>query len=160
MSRNRRYTFTINNPTIDKQQCLDLIKNFASVSFAIVGFEIGEKENTPHLQGYIHFCNAIEFESVRVKLFDKKAHIEIARDNDLVNYTYCSKGNDFVMIGNVDNSSNGISSEIIDDILNDMPLKELCKKYYYYVLYHYRDFKKLYDDLRKEKLLNDIDIPF
>lgn len=159
MSRNRRYCFTINNPIITKEDLLEKIKKYASTEFCIIGYEIGEIEKTPHLQGYVRFTNALDFDTIRVNLFENKAHIEIAREDDLKNFEYCSKDKDYITFGDARYSNkNGVDSGIIDDILNDMPLKELCKKYYYYVLYHYRDFKKLYDDLKKERYLENCNI--
>lgn len=149
MSRNRCYTFTLNNPSITKDELLDKIKDYAKVMYCIIGFEVGSKEHTPHLQGYVRFMNSVAFDSLRKNVFDEKAHLEVARNDDKTNKLYCSKDNDYVEYGSInDYNDNKLDATIIDDIINDLPYVEIIKKYYSYVLYHYKDFKELYKDLR------------
>lgn len=151
MAKNRVYTFTLNNPDLTKDELLDKIKEVATVSYCIIGSETGEL-GTYHYQGYIRFMNAIEFETVRLKIFEEKAHIEIARNDDTANYKYCSKQGDFIEYGERNCFKDKVDGTIIEDILNGMSYKDLIKKYYAYVLYHYKDFRELYHDIKYERV--------
>lgn len=84
--RSRRYCFTINNFT---GTTLSGIKEL-EYSYIIVGEETG-KGGTCHYQGYIEFKNAKTFSAV-IKMFKKKAHVEICKGSTLQNKKYCSKG--------------------------------------------------------------------
>lgn len=85
--RSRKYCFTINNFTdTDVQKILDISE--CKLNYLIVGEEIGES-GTPHLQGYIHWKNAILFKSMK-KMFPR-AHYELTKGTDNENKVYCSK---------------------------------------------------------------------
>lgn len=91
--KSRGWSFTLNNYTDDEygtltQQLLD-----SEIEY-IIGKEVGEKNNTPHLQGYLYFPNARSFNSVKKLL--PKAHIERAKGNKSQNIKYCSKENNFI----------------------------------------------------------------
>lgn len=84
MSRNRNYSFTLNNYSNEEYE---FIKNI-ECNYMVVGKETGENE-TPHLQGYINFKNAKSFKAVK-KLMPR-AHIEISMGTAKDNLNYCSK---------------------------------------------------------------------
>lgn len=84
MTRNRNWTFTLNNYTeaeYDKVFSID-------TKYAVAGKEIGAN-GTAHIQGYICFTNAKSLGGVR-KIFTR-AHWEIARGTPQQNFTYCTK---------------------------------------------------------------------
>jgi hypothetical protein len=87
MSRSRAYCFTINNyDDDDVSQCEALASESV---YLIVGVEKGEKNDTPHLQGYVYFQNSRLFSSIKKKL--PRAHIEVAKGAPIDSKRYCSK---------------------------------------------------------------------
>lgn len=91
--RSRAYCFTINNYTKEEYEHLKLLDSV----YLIVGKEKGEL-GTNHLQGYIYFRNAKSFNRAK-ELIGERAHVEVARGNPEQNRTYCSKGGDFLELG-------------------------------------------------------------
>lgn len=99
MSRVRRYCFTVNNPDISVSECLDIIKKY-KILRAVVGVEHGSENGTRHLQGFVHYKNAVGFEGFKKLL--PRAHIEKSRGSDLCNYKYCTKDGEFETLGEFD----------------------------------------------------------
>lgn len=97
MSRHRCWVFTINNWTQSDYFAVTLLMKKAK--YGIVGKEVGDKEHTPHLQGYISLANAKTF--VQIKKFLSRANIQVAKGTDLENQAYCSKQGDFEEWGQV-----------------------------------------------------------
>lgn len=96
--RKRDYCFTLNNWTQEEYDSLVNI-NRKQVSYLVFGKEIGDKEETPHLQGYIRFYNAKTFEQTR-KFFDNdRIHIEATKGTPSQNIAYCTKDEEYVEIG-------------------------------------------------------------
>lgn len=85
----RAWTFTVNNPRPGE---LDAIMALEA-RYIIVGEEVGEKEETPHLQGYIYFQNQKTFTAVQRLI--PRAHLEVAMGTPQHNYDYCSKQGHF-----------------------------------------------------------------
>lgn len=79
----RAYMLTINNPP-----CNELAKHDTE-RYACWQLEQGTQCETPHIQAYLYFKNAISFNTVK-KLYPK-AHIEIAKGNVTQCVDYCSK---------------------------------------------------------------------
>nr|WAE42385.1 MAG: replication associated protein [Cressdnaviricota sp.] len=86
--KRRAYTFTINNYTEGDLYDVELLKSSDRVRYIIAGYEVGEN-NTPHIQGYVYFENAITMKSMSVYL--PRAHLEGAKGTSLRNQEYCSK---------------------------------------------------------------------
>jgi len=104
MSKSNRFCFTLNNYTDIEYSILtqDLILN--TVKYIIVGKEVGE-QGTPHLQGYFEFENnqkqritAAKAKLTHVGISDS-IHLEIAKGTAQQNIAYCSKGGNFVELG-------------------------------------------------------------
>ena len=92
-SKSRKWCLTLNNYT-DKEYT-DTHKYLVSKKWKwIIGKEIGDKKETPHLQMYIEGKNAILFKTIK-KAFPR-AHIEQAKGSLRQNYDYCSKENNFI----------------------------------------------------------------
>ena len=107
-TRCRAWVFTLNNPTMPKEQTLALFPQAVSV---IVGDEVGEN-GTPHQQGYVRFRNAVAFNTVRALL--PAAHLEPARGDPASNYQYCSKENQFVSRGPFNRRGGTSAAENLD----------------------------------------------
>lgn len=91
--RARAFAFTINNPTAeDTTNVFDLAD---VATYIIVGRETGEKEGTPHYQGYVYFEQKKTFSALK-KLIPR-AHIEVAKSSALDNSEYCKKGGDILI---------------------------------------------------------------
>lgn len=85
------WCFTLNNYT--QKQCSsieEVLTNFDNIDEYIVGYEVGEKCKTPHLQGYVSFKSKTR----PVGLFEmKEIHWEKCKGNRKDNLLYCSKCN-------------------------------------------------------------------
>lgn len=93
--RSRGWCFTINNDTYDDMDAiLDL-----NCDFLCFGFEEGDEEHTPHIQGYAYFSNARTFKSIKKSL--KRAHLEPALGSAVQNRKYCSKEGDYYEFGKI-----------------------------------------------------------
>lgn len=92
MTRSRGWEFTWNNYT---NEDIDYINNL-NFDYLIYGKEIGHKENTPHLQGFIYFENDKTFNRMRKMM--KNNHIEKARSFDAL-IAYSSKDGDVYEAG-------------------------------------------------------------
>lgn len=90
--RYRGYTFTCNNYNNEDEERIQSLK----YKYLIYGYEIGEKENTPHLQGFIYFKDAKTVSSTRSLL--KGCDVRIAKYEIDKKYkisaaiNYCKKG--------------------------------------------------------------------
>lgn len=167
MGKNRKYIISWNNYpneiTIEKLK--EKTVNLAAVKYLILSYEIGKKEKTPHIQGYVHFKNPQHFDSVR-KLLDNKngtfGFLQEAYGSDKDNKNYCSKQGNYIEYGELEEKEEKIdktnqSKEIIEDIINGVDFITICKKYSYYVCYHYKDFKKMFNDLTPLKKYKNYD---
>ena len=81
-------------------------------------------------------------------------YLEIAHGDENDSQKYCSKQNNFIEYGTPRNHNevkedNNIIN-LIDDIINGLDYIEICKKYHKYILYHYRDFKEIYTDIKQK----------
>lgn len=91
-TRCRNWCFTLNNWTEDEE--LFLTTPNKQIRYIIFGQEKGEKEETPHLQGFVIFHNQKEFHQVK-KFFGDRYHIEKTRGTVEQNIAYCSKDEEF-----------------------------------------------------------------
>lgn len=98
MSRTRNYAFTLNNYTEEDYDRLVGFNGHKQIRYLIFGKEEGEKEHTPHLQGFISFYNAKTFEQTKSFLGDRY-HIEQAKGTIDQNIAYCSKESTFQEFG-------------------------------------------------------------
>lgn len=90
--RARRWCFTLNNYT---DESIDVLKRaFLSSTGYVIGKEIGTNQ-TPHLQGYVEYKNAKEFNAL--KKIDNKIHWEKAVADREDNIAYCTKDGDYII---------------------------------------------------------------
>lgn len=95
MSRGRNFVFTLNNYTYEQEES---IKNLCNnkVTFVAYSHEIAPSTGTPHLQGYLHHTEKINFSNIR-KWFPW--HVEIMRGSIHDNEVYCSKQDTLLKFG-------------------------------------------------------------
>lgn len=93
--RSRNWCFTLNNWTEDEYNHLKEGDNFR---YLVCGKEVGEETGTPHLQGYIVFANAVRMATVK-KTISPRVHLAIAKGNAEQNRVYCTKGGDYIEMG-------------------------------------------------------------
>lgn len=83
----RGWIIVVNNPTDDDLNHLKLVSQQAD--YMIVGDEVGDKEGTPHYQGYAYWKDKKTFKAI--KKLVPRAHLEIANGSPEQNQSYCSK---------------------------------------------------------------------
>lgn len=99
-TRTRAFALTLNNYSQADIEQLKSNGNSTQVKYLIFGKEVGDKEQTPHLQAYIYFHNAKTFGQVK-KFLGERYHIEKAKGTAFQNRAYCSKDNEFTEIGEI-----------------------------------------------------------
>ena len=83
---NKRFAFTLNNPTQDE---IDDIKNNDMFTYICFSHEVGET-GTPHLQGYFVLGTSRRFSYIK-RHVNARAHFEKAWASEQANYDYCKK---------------------------------------------------------------------
>ena len=94
MSRYHAFCFTINNYTYEDMQLMMMAGN---QRYLIFGFEIGDENGLPHIQGYVYYDNAITWTSFKKKM--PRANYRVANGTADQNYTYVTKQGDFYEFG-------------------------------------------------------------
>lgn len=153
-TKSRKFIISWNNyPKGTKlEEVLEKFKKF-KLCYCILSYEVGEQEHTPHIQGYVHFENAIQLNTIRKCLDNNNGtygFAQIGYGNDFENQKYCSKQNHYIEYGKpkYDEEYEYDLTSIVDDIMSNMPFLKILKKYPKFTLYHYDKFKKLYIDLK------------
>ncbi|AKV62287.1 putative replication initiation protein [Gammarus sp. amphipod associated circular virus] len=95
-----RYCFTVNNPTVQDRERLDLLAD--SCNYLVYGNEIGSS-GTPHLQGFVIFPKTKRFNAAKIAI-GNTAHVECARGSSVQAATYCKKDGDFREFGELPSS--------------------------------------------------------
>lgn len=94
---NRRWCFTLNNPTLEER---DVLANLPAV-YIVYGEEIAPTTGTPHLQGFVIFSRTYR----RTQLCGiLQAHWEAAVGTSVQASTYCKKDGNFVERGELPTS--------------------------------------------------------
>lgn len=99
----KSWCFTLNNYTERDEQFFNDIE----VSYSVVGKEVGELNNTPHLQGFITFKRAYRFSAL--KKLHPRCNWSHAKKEDAGNY--CMKEGNYVIR---DYRTQGKRSDLID----------------------------------------------
>lgn len=128
----KHWCFTLNNWTEDERNILTAIGSEKSfdVQYLIFGEEKGDKEETPHLQGYISFSKRKSFGTVK-KILSDRAHVEPAKGNPKQNQTYCSKGDNIQEFGTLPAGQGSRSDllEIAKDISEGASFTKIAETY-------------------------------
>ncbi|AAN37960.1 replication protein V1 [Goose circovirus] len=125
----KRWVFTINNPTFEDYCSVVEFCNLDNCKFAIVGEEKGEKEGTPHLQGFLSLRKNAKAAALEEKL-GGRAWLSRARGSDEDNEEYCSKESTYLRVG--EPNQKGRSSDLSDaasDVLAGLPITDVARKY-------------------------------
>lgn len=112
------------------------------------GKEVGAL-GTPHLQGWVTFKNARQFNSVRKKL--KGCHVEIMKSRLEVNREYCRKEGDYTERGDIpitQKQKGDMEKERWANILSLAKKGEIEEIEPRVVIAHYRTLKKIADDYK------------
>lgn len=110
--RSRGWCFTINNYTEEDEFLANEVCEDSS--YGVIGYEIGENEQTPHLQCYVHYRDAKSFRTMKALL--PRAHIEKARGTPSQNRKYCIKEGDFVEYGEIPGDPTPVTEAVVDMI--------------------------------------------
>lgn len=85
----RDYCITYNNPKETDEEFFEYLKNFEHIKYFVFQREIGEQNQTIHIQAYIEFTLGKRFETVKKLL--PTAHIERRRGSKSQARDYCKK---------------------------------------------------------------------
>jgi len=85
MSRSRAWVFTVNNYTEEDVSAVTAC--LAGAAYGAYAPEIGENNQTPHLQGYVRFAQPKSTAAV-CRSLGGRAHVEIARGSDQESRSY------------------------------------------------------------------------
>ena len=128
-SPKKQWCFTLNNPTLTKEELLEILS--LSCDYCVIGDEIGES-GTPHFQGYLELKKKQRFATI-TKLFPTgtKPHLE-PKSNNSTRFqaaNYCKKDAKYVEFGTPpkNDRKNGCNSGlklICDAIMQGTPLSE------------------------------------
>jgi len=102
--RDRKWCFTINNPTGWDDADLVKITTDYSFKYLIRAKEIGDA-GTPHYQGFVYFKSKKSL--LQIKAYLPRAHIEQCRGTIYDNVDYCKKDGDFQEWGDMPTGQEG-----------------------------------------------------
>lgn len=123
--KSRSYCFTINNYTQeDIDNCCKL-----KYQYILLGNERGEKNETPHIQGYVYFQNPVSFNTIKKNI--SRGHIEICKGSCQSNINYCKKEND-ILYEDGETPKQGNRSDlhdIRDAIIRNEPMRDIITNY-------------------------------
>lgn len=89
-AQGRRWCFTLNNYTDEE---VVAVKAWEDTTYLVVGFEVGEDEGTPHLQGYVVWKTNKRLGAL--KRLNARIHWELANGNNQQASLYCKKDGNF-----------------------------------------------------------------
>jgi hypothetical protein len=93
------WCFTLNNYTEDEVREFEaLLDERPGIDYLVVGVEQGEKEGTPHLQGFVAFSKKVTANKAK-KIIGPRCHIERAKGTPVQAAEYCKKDGQFVESG-------------------------------------------------------------
>ena len=105
-----KWCFTINNYSDSDTFAVRHMLSKPNVKYGIFGFEVGEEEKTPHIQGYVRFRSTVGFNAMAHKLV--RARLERANGDDMQNKKYCSKDDNHEEYGEAEESKQGSRNDI------------------------------------------------
>ncbi|ABU48443.1 putative replication-associated protein [Swan circovirus] len=125
----KRWVFTINNPTFEDYVSVIEFCTAENCKFAIVGEEKGEKEGTPHLQGFLSLRKNARAAALEENL-GGRAWLSRAVGSDEENEEYCSKETTYLRVGTPNRK--GRSSDLnaaASEVLAGAPMTDVARKY-------------------------------
>lgn len=131
-SQAKHWCWTLNNYTDDEFNYLCALgtEQQFDIQYLIFGEEEGDKEKTPHLQGYISFKKRKSFGVVK-KLISGRAHLESAKGSPTQNKDYCSKGNNIQEFGTLPRGQGARTDlvEVASACARGASFKEIAESY-------------------------------
>ena len=126
------WCFTLNNYTDEEYENLKSIFP-EHVRYMILAKEVGDENETPHIQGYCQFNPKKRFENVK-EILGERCHIEKCKGNPAQNIEYCKKGGDFVEFGECKGSGKQKIRTIIEKLreggkVSEIIESDLCHSY-------------------------------
>lgn len=149
---------TLNNYTDDDIAAVHLMYDMDdNCTYLIVGFELGTRKKTPHMQIYIHYTEKVSFKQMLERL--PGAHIEAQKSSKEVNaYCYCMKDGDFKEYGERPRQGNRTDLEVIKhDILRGATADSIATPYFAQWCQYRRAFEA-YEELVRPKYETEIQI--
>lgn len=95
MSRSRNWCFTLNNYSEEDEQKFQNLE----CKYLVFGYEVGEENKTPHLQGYVEFSNATRLDTL--KKINERIHWESRKGSAQQAADYCKKSGYFFEKGQI-----------------------------------------------------------
>lgn len=124
-TRKRNFCFTLNNYTEDDEQHIVDLEGHKQIRYLIVGKEVGEEKQTPHLQGFIVFYNNKTFKQAKAFL-GERYHVEICQGSVDQNIAYCSKDDEYFEFGErPKQGSRKDIIQIVEQVKNHVPIKDI-----------------------------------
>lgn len=141
MSKNTKkqsngYCYTVNNYTDnDIAAAMAMYEDDTNAKYAIIGFEVGDREETPHMQCYIYYTKKItkgKFEKYIIEHFDKNLHSEAqSSKKNVAAYVYCMEDMQYYEMGNRPRQGHRTDLEVIKhDILSGKSEKNIANEYF------------------------------
>lgn len=172
-TRHRGWVFTVNNPKQTEKDFYEYLKTLYNVRYFVFAKEQGDKEETPHYQGYIEFSEPKYFSKMKndfsEPLITPSAHIEARRGTKKQARDYVKKIGEYAdkahtqvgeayEFGNLP-AENGERSDLEDIMLmieDGATLKEIKAAYPSQYFRYYRNISFLFNEFMAEKFC-DID---
>ena len=135
-------------------------KTIPFIDYFCFQYEKGEEKGVLHLQGYMHFDRPMDMKTVH-KLFPT-SHLTACYGSNQESIDYCSKsksrvdGYDFIESGKkpAEIGSRTDLSELIEDIIANLPYDEMLRKYPWHMLNMGDKIEKLRQNHLREKFKN------
>lgn len=134
--RSRGWTFTLNNWTEeDVGELMALWEECHSLTYMIVGFEKGTREQTPHIQGYMYFRDPkpVSFmKKINGFRFQRRLHIEPQKSkSNVAAYEYCMEEGDYKEFGERPRQGHRTDLEVIKhDLLQKKSMRQISTEYF------------------------------
>lgn len=100
-TKSKYWTFTVNNYTADEEQELKNLFLTGKATYLVYGKEVGGRERTPHLQGYVELHDRKRGRTVKQFGGLQRAHLECRRGSAIQAAAYCKKDEVYVELGTI-----------------------------------------------------------
>lgn len=125
--RSKYFVFTINNYTPEEEFLLLFLQQ--PCTYICWGYEVGEEEGTPHIQGYMEFSYVIDRKVVsKFKEFNR-AYLAQRKGTAEEAIKYCKKGGNYFELGNVFVPKPGVRRDLdeVRECARDNGMKEVSQ---------------------------------
>jgi len=150
----RNVCFTVNNPTVSKEDYVDIMEKHPKFRYAVLGDEVSS-EGTPHFQGYLELTDKIYARPLQALL--PGAFHEERIGTALEAADYCKKEGEWVERGTMTNPGRRTDIEDIKRMVKEKrPMSEIAE---HTQSYQQLKFAKLYKECtQKKRPIQDIDV--